>query len=1547
MRVLALVVFILCGYARLSYAQTSSSENFADSVVRVLSASKQPAHILAAESFKSFYNQAPEEISRMVRQQTAVMRRNQYKLRPDMLLYFQTVVSGSKVLEGMKLKGWLTVADSVLTFEPPHRTLRFLENSRAFFDQSRLGNGKGFTWFARKDDAEFVFIKSSEDLLSNNEISSNDSTQNIPSWFLPPSPPSVSGAVIHFSQADLQIFNPTDTLRIYDVKGIFALSDGLFIGSGGSFDWPDLPGAKFVAIGTWFFDPAKPAFTIESGRINVDGMLQDPVAGRLSYNALQKKGASGSSNPVFNSFATDIPLTRIAYPGLSFHGGFSLTGKRPGNESVAHSFATLELNSEADRRFRVRSQEFSFRDSIVTAKKAEVNLYYRGDSISHPSIDFTLNLKNQFVYLTKSKGELKDAPFESTYFRVDFSADRLSWNLAKDSIDIFSSSDVAQVPVIIQSKDHFNQNDWRLLGGSGFGFHALQLAAQYSIETGSDKFFVDDLAKRSKRPADKVRAAMTFLAQKGMIVFDKATGLITMTPRGIHLSLASKNKTDYDNLKIHAANEGAPDVSISLPKGTMIVRGVEDFRVSDSLNLRIRPDSAMITIRRNRDMDFNGLITAGNFEIRGKNFDFRYDSFYINLNRIDSIRFLIEERNARGQTFRRRINNALVRADSTSNNPQSKPTENKGTLYINQANNKSGKKQIPAYPRLDANTGGIFYFDRREILDGIYGRSIFFLVPPFKLDSLSKSANTGFSMPGTFVSSGMFPVFQDSLTIMPDRSLGFSHRIPDAGYRLFNGSGILKGSLSLDNNGVVGDGVLNYYGAWLTSPKMMFLPDSVMFRSKTGEVIEETVNGVSFPQATFPEYQLKWIPRRELFDLRSINDPFLFYNGSASLRGDIQITKDGVIGDGFLKIRGSEVESEEMIFSGKSFTAYRAQFRIPSDNPDQPVLAAKDVRLKFELETNSARISPETQGDAALDFPFAQFRTSIPTAKWNFDSQKVIMSKDPSVAIEDSYFYTTRDDLDSLSFMATDAEYDIAERKLLVKGIPYIQVADAQITPERGEVLILENARIGQLTNTTIVLDTLNGYHRLTDGVIDILSRKEFKGYGTYQYVNAVSDTFNIRLSNFRMEDVPEGPQKKLVRQTVASGTIGEEDRLLLAPRIYYKGTMTMYSRRPALELDGYVKLDMGTSKSQNTWITHRQSGDEKEILIDYDQALNEDGQRAYAGIHYDNEGELYVNFLTSKKSEEDEDFFVPAGTLFYDTATSEFKIEDRKKALGEKLSGKVLAYREEKEEIKFEGPVQFFKNNPDFKVDASAIGYGNLNTDEVKMNSLISVDAAIPTAVLTALSENLLKVIKQENVPEAAADPTELLYKVANLTGEGPARAYETRSLHAYSPLTTIESFVKPIVLSSVDLRWSVKSKGFYSVGDIGLSNVGRIDINGSFEGFLEAKKNEDGGPVFHLFIKASPEYWYYFGYEDTRLMIQTSVKAINDQVYRRSNAARAKPGDLVMIPGSEEETLEFINRFRREYLQIDTPYDFNDSRSSATKKDSKKKKEEKDDGF
>jgi len=55
---------------------------------------------------------------------------------------------------------------------------------------------------------------------------------------------------------------------------------------------------------------------------------------------------------------------------------------------------------------------------------------------------------------------------------------------------------------------------------------------------------------------------------------------------------------------------------------------------------------------------------------------------------------------------------------------------------------------------------------------------------------------------------------------------------------------------------------------------------------------------------------------------------------------------------------------------------------------------------------------------------------------------------------------------------------------------------------------------------------------------------------------------------------------------------------------------------------------------------------------------------------------------------------------------------------------------------------------------------------------------------------------------------------------------------------------------------------------------------------------------PVFHVFLKASPESWYYFGYEDNRLMIQSSNAPFNDLISKKTNASKAKVGELVFIP-------------------------------------------------
>jgi hypothetical protein len=950
------------------------------------------------------------------------------------------------------------------------------------------------------------------------------------------------------------------------------------------------------------------------------------------------------------------------------------------------------------------------------------------------------------------------------------------------------------------------------------------------------------------------------------------------------------------------------------------------------------------------------------FEISGKGFTLKYDSFFISLTHIDSINFYVTETNARGQTMRRKINNSMVGGDSTAAavGGLGDQTKSSGTLFISKANNKSGKKKVAHYPRLDASAGGVIYFDREEVLGGVYDRSMFFVVPPFELDSLNNADPASINFGGTFVSSGMFPVFKEKLHTQPDKSMGFDHVIPKGGYQLYKGDGKMTGELTMNSRGLRGTGTINFLAATVNATDFVFYPDSVIGRGLEASIAEKQFGAVNFPEASLVDFEMKWFPKLDQMKIKNAKAPFNFYDGSAQMQGTVTVSKEGTSGAGKLETRGTELISRNMTFNSKDFGARHARFKVKSADPEKPLLQGNDVRLKFNLEQNYADISPEVEGVAAIAFPFAQFKTSIPEMRWDLNAQKITMKKDPDVPLESSYFYTTRKDLDSLNFNAESAEYDLKTQELKVSGIPYIIVADAKITPENNQVLILENAKIGTLKNTTIILDTLNGYHRLTEGVVDIISRKEFTGYATYQYVNFLKDTFAIKMTDFHLEPISDVEQSRrssrkksstASMQTVGTGAVAEQDQLVLGAGMFYKGDMIMYATRPALQLSGFVKLDIKKIKDYSTWIKYEQTGDETDVLIDYASAITEEGKKVNAGLHVgNNDNELYITFLSDKKSEDDEDFFVPQGKIYYDTATREFKIEDMEKAAGNKLSGKVFAYKDETMQVRFEGPINLFQGTKDFNLTASALGQGNLETNEIRMNSFVMVETAVPPTAFDIMGKQIQDVIKNEGADEGLGDQTELLYKIADIIGERAVKEFEQKSLQGYVSLGTIPQLAKPLVFSNVSLKWSPEHKAFYSEGKIGMSNIGRNDINGAFEGFMEVKKNEDGGPVFHVFIKASPEAWYYFGLEDNRLLVHSSNSDFNAIISKKTNAGKAKVGEVAFIPGSEEETLAFINRFRKEYFNNDVPYSLSEGTSILKKdegkpEDDKKKKE--DDGF
>jgi hypothetical protein len=1484
-----------------------------------------------------------------------------------------------------RLASYLKVAGKVIEHEDAGKAATFFINSREFFRHHALHYDKSTRLYVRDDSYEFDYImtevpapvpddttntESLDDLTNTadnetwtDEPADTTSLASTAFWQQPVYIPQPYGAVIRFEKVTLNFATPYDSAFLRNTKGTFQMSDNLFIGEGGRFDWSSVSlssDSVYVDLKQYYFNASRPRMKAEQVKMVYRGKVEGQIDGVFEFNSVRHKDSLTAAYPKFVSYESNIRMLGLGDETLKYIGGFALNGRRVFSASLTGGNARIEVVGTSTKKFEAQSNLFEFRDSTIVSRNAAVEIYQGNDSIFHPGVQLSYNYAKKHLTMQRSKGVLKDTPFTSSYFRIDFTGDILRWALkgdstGSDSLNIFTSAGLSQAPMVLESQDYFDPNDFKQLKGVGFSFHPLVIVANYVNNNGVREFNSADLMRPTGKTFNEIHGAMTFLAQKGMIDYDMHTGRVRVKDKVIHINDARKNASDYDNMKIHSIVNGPANATINFPKGYMTVRGVEEFKISDSLNVMIKPDSSVITLLQNRDIKFNGKITAGNFEINGKDFMLKYDSFFINLNHIDSIRFYVTELNAKGQPVRRRVNNAMVGADSTAAAAGGLDTghnKTQGTLFINRPDNKSGREKVPNFPRLDASAGGVIYFDRREVLDGAYDRSVFFVIPPFKLDSLSDADPAAINFQGTFVSSGMFPSFKEKLHTMADKSLGFSHAVPEAGYPLYNTDGKLYGAMGLDNAGIRATGKIEYLAATVESQDFVFYPDSVVGRGNVGELKEKQFGSAWYPQITLPEFRLKWLPKQDQFALRNLRDPFSLYNATAQLEGELIVSKSGTSGKGKIITRGSELTSDQMSFSAKDFGARHAQFQVKTTNPDKPALSGKDVRLKFDLEQNFAELSPEIEGEAAFEFPYAQFKTSITDAHWDLTTQKVTMTKDVDVPLEESYFYTTRKDLDSLVFNAEKAEYDIKTQQLKVSGIPYIVVADAKITPDHNEVLILENSKIGQLKNTTIVLDTLNGFHRLTEGVVDIISRKEFAGYATYQYVNALNDTFAIKMTDFHLEPIEAHHKAHALRlghhvseasqQTVAVGAVADKDNVLIAPRIFYKGDMTMYATRPALQLLGFVKLDLKKIKNYNTWIHHSQSGDEKDIYLDFDKATTEEGLKVQAGLHFADDNSLYITFVFDKKNQDDEDFFLPSGSLYFDS--TEFRIEDRQKAAGEKLSGKVFAYNEDKQEVRFEGPVNFFKGGlKDFKITASALGSGNLETNDIKMNSFIMAEMNIPSQAYEMMAKNIMEVIKNEGVPEEAlGDQTELLYKIADLVGERAAKDYEARALQAYVPLATVPGLVKPLVFSSVNLKWSQKFKAFYSTGNLGLSNIGKNDINGAFDGFMEIRKNDDGTQVFHVFVKASPDAWYYFGYEDNRLMVQSSDPLFNDLITKKSNASKAKVGDLVFIPGSDQETLAFISRFRKDYLGIESDYDLGGT--TAKKKD---KKDEKDDGF
>ncbi|MCP4521666.1 MAG: hypothetical protein GY827_08260, partial [Cytophagales bacterium] len=1336
--------------------------------------------------------------------------------------------------------------------------------------------------------------------------------------YVEPTPHLQEGPVIDLTGVDLVFLTRHDSTAIKRTNGSITMNDYIFMGEGGEINWtmaglaPDVKGN----FKKYKFKANVAHLTAEGFTLNYPSKITEPVEGIFEL-ASKKHTSNGNTDfPRFMSYEANVEIKDLG-ENIKYNGGFSLRGASVYSSSVNGGNGTIEVMSQGELKFRSKAQHFVLSDSIIHAEPASIVIYQGNDSIFHPGVLLDFNRNTEDLKIYREKSHFKYSPYVDTYHEMDMDIDAIYWNLS-DTVMNFTMVNARQlIPAYFDSKDNYQLQKYVQLKGI-YPFHALQMAVNYGERKRKRAFYAADLAEEYKQKESQVRGAMVGLMRRGYIAYNTSTGYIFLKEKAFHYVESRKGKKDYDQISIKAISPGSGShARLNLNSNELKVKGVDQVTVSDSLGVYFQPNERELTVKEDRDMEFNGTVFTDVYVFKGEHFKMSYDTFSIKLTKIDSIQFSVAEIDTiTGEEIgRRKLDNQLTYAS--------------GTLYIDDPNNKSGKEHNAQYPYFEATQGAYVYF--LNVLDQAYDSTIFYKVPPFRTDSMGGSTEAATTFNGTFHSGGIFPVIEQELKAMPDYSLGFIHQVPEEGYPLYEGDGRFFGELSMTSQGLRGKGKIKYLNTELESDDFIFYMDSVVTR---GTITRTEIgnnplvaDSITYPGVSVHDYALKWLPRKDSMLISNNEEKISLYDSTSVFDGTMIVSKKGMFGIGHCLFEGAEIHSNDFTFHDIDFGAHDAEFDILSNIEGQPALRSQGVKIDVDLKESVAHFSPEEEGKASNEFPSLYYKSSLDQGTWNMEEHTVIMTVPEGMEdISKSYLYSTHPDEDSLAFSARKVIYSMDSLTLDVQGIPYINVGEARIVPGNNEVFINQEERMRPFSDAVITIDTLNQYHRLFDGNIEVLSRSRFEGQATYAYRNIQGDTLPIKFNKFELVE-EKLSRKKTITYTLATGHVFEQDSFLIGPRMQYKGQATMYSNKRLLDLEGEIKIKLKGTVSQPDWLVYENKEDIDEIRIDLEnQPEPQNGKTRYVGLHFSSSYRTYYGtFVGPKTAERDFTVFSATGTAIYDEKHDQFDVGPllrlREDSLGNKqYEGGVFIYNEGEDMFDYDGNFKLLLQTSNSKegiaLDFAGHGKNKILDTTLSLKGMGFIQYDIPALAYDAMGLDVKNMSAGLSLPPALDNDgmTDTLYaNIANLSDEKTVRKYIEKSKVAYVPLNTAsKEFSKGILLSHVNLEWSKKHKSWYSTGKIGISGIGKHDINSEVTGYLEVKPSADNNKVV-LYLELEEGYWYYFTFHKNKLETVGYKQEYNDAI--SSKAKEQKYDEYALLLGEERQARRFVRRFREVY--------------------------------
>ncbi|MAE15140.1 MAG: hypothetical protein CL821_06070 [Crocinitomicaceae bacterium] len=1401
---------------------------------------------------------------------------------PDFFSYFNAIYyySDSK-MSAENFEKWQNVLDQLLKKATNKRIQQFLKVSENLFL-----------------DGTIYLTSRSQKAATRWEISRKDSFDI---QYLKKVP------VFTFENIDLKCFSKGDSSVIYNTNGQYFPLTSIWLGNKGKIDWQRARKDKDIFYAK--FDKYNLALKNSSYYIDsvtfYSNYFDQPIKGKLTEKVISVISYKRVTYPAFESYDKRLNIKKLNNnENIEFDGGFTLRGRNLYGSGSIENLSKLKLSYNGKEVLTAESIRFIINEDGISSDNAKIKFNLDKDSIIHPSANLVFSEKTKSLLITRGNDGISAAPFYNSFHQLDMYTKSLVWKVGDPLIDFKALEGSEETRSQFASLNFFDINTYDNLN-TPYGNVLIDIR-RFSEQVNSKMFSSIGLAKYLRKSINDLQFILFNLTELGFVIYDADRQLINCNEKLFNYIDNRSGKKDYDVLIINS--NASTNARLSLTSLDLKIFGIDRVVLSLKNKVWIKPQGNSLTIKKNRDINFDGLITAGKTQYYGSDFSFIYNDFKLNMAHCDSMFIWADYLESKRK-------GSLVRSLSNIRSLE-------GYIEIDEPDNKSGvDTSHHEFPILHSNTPTYVYYDDPSIQKGIYKREDFmFIIEPFEMDSLDEFANEGLNLKGLFKSGGIFPDFTESLMIMPDYSLGFIKNTPVDGFKIYNQLASYDNEIRLSNEGLKGTGTIEFYTSTAISDDLTFFPDSVTAIAHT-YLNKKQESDPEIPLVKGTDCKVSYIPKESLLYAYSLDSNFLFFDDEDSdLMGELKLGYDGIIGQGIMRFGSGEVESYRYTYETDAILADTSEFRLVSLNNELDALSFKTQNLnaRVDFETRIGEFKSNS-GESFVTFPENQYICYMDQFNWYMDNDNLEMENskqaeadiniDTDLDLATSNFFSIHPDQDSLNFGSSKAKFDVRRKRISCNEIKFIKVADSRISPDSGKIVIRRKAKIDPLENAKILTNDITKYYSLYDADVEILTRHDYLASGIYDYIDLNGDKQNIFFSEIQPDTTDE---------THGKATIKKNKDFKISPNYSFYGDVNLSSTSENLEFTGYTQIAHSCKNINQEWIEFSAVIDPVDIYIpiQFDSTdKNSSFYNIYSGMVFNNTDSLslYPSFLSSKTNDKHLDLISADGFLRYNASKKEYQLSNKDKLTEYKLPGNYTSLNIESCRLKSSGKF-------DFTIDLDQVEA--MPAGEIKFNpKKWATDFKTSTIFNFLFSENALNNLSKSilDFPDLRSLDTENSYyekALREYVGNDEAEKMIEDILISGKIKKFPESLEKPFFFGDIRFKWNSNRKAYVSYGDIGISNINKRQIMKYVKGKVVISRKLTGNDMT-IYLQLDKDNFYYFNYKKGLMKVFSSNEEFNKIVSEtKKDETKNKVKDKIdyqFMLGAPKDVAPFVATFMK----------------------------------